>query len=111
MYIDDIMIFTANLAEHRKIVTEVLQILQDNKLYLKHTKCKFEQLETKYLRLIVDHQMVKIEYYKLADHHYPKTTTRILRISQLSLIFHLEFCPSSATTKCTHIRKESFHME
>ena len=34
IYIDNIMIFTADLAEHHKIVTEVLQILQDNKLYI-----------------------------------------------------------------------------
>ena len=35
------------------VVTEVLQILRDNKLYLKHTKCEFEQAETEYLGLII----------------------------------------------------------
>ena len=53
IYMDDIMIFTTTLEEHKMIVKEVLQILRDNKLYLKHTKCEFEQLETEYLRLVV----------------------------------------------------------
>ena len=60
IYMDDIMIFTVGLNEHRKIVTEVLQILRDNKLYLKHTKCEFEQSETKYLELIIGHQTIKM---------------------------------------------------
>ena len=59
------MIFTADLEEHCKIVTEVLQILRDNKLYLKHTKCEFEQSETEYLGLIVGHQTVKMDPAKV----------------------------------------------
>lgn len=33
---DDILIFTATLEEHREIVQKVLQKLRENKLYLKH---------------------------------------------------------------------------
>ena len=65
IHMDDIMILTADLEEHRKIVTEVLQILRDNKLYLKHTKCEFEQSETEYLGLIVGHQTVKMDPAKV----------------------------------------------
>ena len=38
-----------------------LQILRDNKLYLKHAKCEFKQSKTEYLRLIVGHQMIKMD--------------------------------------------------
>ena len=77
IYMDDIMIFTADLNEHRKIVTEVLQILRDNKLYLKHTKCKFEQSETEYLGLIVGHQTVKMDPAKVKGvTSWPIPTTR-----------------------------------
>ena len=77
IYMDDIMIFTADLDEHRRIVTEVLQILQDNKLYLKHTKCEFEQSETEYLELIVGHQMVKMDPAKVKGvTSWPVPTTR-----------------------------------
>ena len=55
---DDIMIFTATIEEHWQIIREVLQLLRDNKLYLKHTKCEFEQLETEYLGLVVGHNSV-----------------------------------------------------
>lgn len=41
IYLDNIMIFTKTLEEHRQVVCEVLQILRNNKLYLKDEKCKF----------------------------------------------------------------------
>ena len=66
IYMDDIMIFTKTIEEHRQIVREVLQILWDNKLYLKHTKCEFEQLETEYLGLVVSQNEVKMDPAKVA---------------------------------------------
>jgi len=45
VYMDDILIFTASLEEHCHIVAEVLQILQDNKLFLKPEKCDFEKAQ------------------------------------------------------------------
>ena len=65
VYMDDIMIFTVSLDEHRQIVQEVLQLLRDNKLYLKHTKCEFEQLETEYLGLVVGHNSVRMDHTKV----------------------------------------------
>jgi hypothetical protein len=54
VYMDDILIYTPTLVEHRKIVREVLQRLQDHDLYLKPEKCKFEKQEIEYLeRLFV----------------------------------------------------------
>ena len=74
---DDIMIFTADLNEHRKIVWEVLRILRNNKLYLKHTKCESEQSETEYLELIVGHQTVKMDPAKVKGvTTWPVPTTR-----------------------------------
>ena len=48
IYLDDILIFTSSLEEHRQIVMEVLQILRDNKLYLKPEKCEFEATRIEY---------------------------------------------------------------
>jgi hypothetical protein len=42
VYLDDILIFTRTLEEHRQITQRVLQILRQNKLYLKPEKCEFE---------------------------------------------------------------------
>ena len=65
VYMDDIMIFTKTLEEHRQIVREVLQLLKDNHLTLKHTKCEFEKQETEYLRLIVAQNKVKVDQTKV----------------------------------------------
>ena len=61
VYMDNIMIFTKTLEEHRIIVKEVLQILRDNKLSLKHTKCDFETVETEYLGPIVPEGQIKMD--------------------------------------------------
>ena len=42
IYIDNIMIFTKTIEEHQHVVKEVLQILRDKHLYLRHDKCNFE---------------------------------------------------------------------
>jgi len=77
VYMDDIMIYTATLEEHWQIIAEVLKILRTNKLYLKHTKCEFEQSETKYLGLIIGHQTIKMDSTKTRGvTEWPVPTTR-----------------------------------
>ena len=61
VYMDDIMIFTKTLDEHRQIVREVLKILRENKLSLKHTKCDFETQEMEYLGLIMSEGQIKMD--------------------------------------------------
>jgi hypothetical protein len=43
VYLDDILIWSSTLKEHRKIVHEVLHRLQMYDLYLRPEKCEFEQ--------------------------------------------------------------------
>ena len=77
IYMDDIMIFTTDLDQHQKVVSKVLQILRENKLYLKYTKCEFKQSETKYLGLIIGHQTVKMDSAKVKGvTSWPVPTTR-----------------------------------
>ena len=66
IYIDDIMIFTKTLEEHRHVVKEVLQILQDEHLYLCHEKCDFEVQKTEFLRLIIAQDQVKMDHKKVS---------------------------------------------
>ena len=53
VYLDDILIWSNNLAEHRKVVREVLARLQKYDLYLRPEKCKFEKTEVEFLGLII----------------------------------------------------------
>jgi transposase InsO family protein len=66
VYLDDILIFTKDLNEHRKIVSRVLQILRENKLSLKPQKCEFEKEEMRYLGMIIGHGEVRMDHAKVA---------------------------------------------
>ena len=43
VYLDDILIFTKTLDEHREVVRQVMELLQQHGLSLKPEKCKFEK--------------------------------------------------------------------
>ncbi|KAK3534988.1 hypothetical protein QTP70_001943 [Hemibagrus guttatus] len=49
VYIDDILIYSRSLAEHRQHVREVLQRLRDYQLFLKSEKCAFHQSSVHFL--------------------------------------------------------------
>ena len=66
VYLDDILIFTNSLEEHRKIVREVLEILRQHKLTCKPEKCEFEVQETEYLGHIIAPGIVKMDPAKVA---------------------------------------------
>jgi hypothetical protein len=64
VYMDNILIFTETKQEHKKVTQEVLQILQDNNLYLKPQKCKFEKDQIEYLGMIISHNHVTMDPVK-----------------------------------------------
>jgi hypothetical protein len=66
VYIDDILIYSANLAEHHQITDMVLQRLRKHKLYLKLDKCEFKQQCIEYLRLIISKGKIEMNPVKMA---------------------------------------------
>ncbi len=66
IYLDDILIFSKDKTEHQQLVKWVLQRLWENKLFLKAEKCKFEVLETKYLRVIISENSIHMDPVKIA---------------------------------------------
>ena len=66
VYLDDILIFTKTLLEHRNIVRRVLECLQEHKLYLKLEKCEFEQRQIEYLGVIVSEGWVEMDPVKVS---------------------------------------------
>ena len=65
VYLDDILIFTKDLNEHRRLVHRVLSKLREHHLYLKGSKCFFEEREISYLRLIVGSGIIKTDPKKI----------------------------------------------
>ena len=66
VYLDNILIFTKDLEEHRQVVRDVLGRLRQNDLYLRPEKCEFEQLQIEYLGLIIREGEVRMDPAKVA---------------------------------------------
>ena len=66
VYLDDILIFSKNAAEHEEHLKEVLKILEQNKFYAKLSKCDFNRSELLYLGHIVGAYGIRVDPAKKA---------------------------------------------
>jgi hypothetical protein len=66
MYLDNILIFTNLLEEHRRITCLVLDHMREHKLYLRLEKCEFDKTKIKYLGVIISHNKVEMDPVKIA---------------------------------------------
>ena len=70
VYLDDISIFTWTLEEHHRVVSRVvsrvLEILVEHKLYLQTKKCEFNRQWIEYLSLVISKDQVDIDLVKVA---------------------------------------------
>ena len=75
IFFDDILIYSCTWDYHLLHVENVLQLLQDNQLFLKKTKCSFGTSEVEYLGHIVSHGDVKVDPKKIqAMQEWPRPT-------------------------------------
>lgn len=65
VYLDDILIFSQNLAEHQSHVRQVLQRLLENKLFVKAEKCDFHSSKVSFLGFIIESGKVKADPEKI----------------------------------------------
>ncbi|XP_063800280.1 uncharacterized protein LOC134968698, partial [Pseudophryne corroboree] len=66
VYLDDILIFSKNLVEHRTQVKEVLHRLRENHLYAKLSKCTFEVTSIPFLGYIISGTELRMDPEKLS---------------------------------------------
>jgi hypothetical protein len=68
VYLDDILIFTDSLEEHRRItcLCLVLDCMREHKLYLRLEKCEFEKTKIKHLGVIISHNKMEMDPVKIA---------------------------------------------
>ena len=66
VYLDDILIFTESLEEHRKVTQRVMELLQKHNLFLKPEKSEFKMTEVEYLGVIISQNSIKMDPVKVA---------------------------------------------
>jgi len=66
VYLDDILIITRMEEEHAKAIRQVLQVLQEHKLFLCLEKCEFCKEQIKYLGLVISENEVSMDLVKVA---------------------------------------------
>src|SRR6201995_4756021 len=80
VYIDDILIYTQDLEQHRKITHRVLEHLREHKLYLKAEKCEFCRTKIEYLGMIISENTVEMDPTKVSgvrDWPIPTNVTEV----------------------------------
>src|SRR5215469_16900416 len=75
IYLDDILIFADSKEELRHKTIQVMQKLQDNKLYLKLEKCQFEQQSVEFLGTVIENGTITMDPGKVKAVKEWKTPT------------------------------------
>ena len=65
IYLDDILIYSNNPADHKKHVCEVLHCLHENGLYTHLDKCHFSEDTVEYLGFILSKERLKMDPSKV----------------------------------------------
>src|SRR6266436_627965 len=77
---DDILIYSCTLSNHWRIVHQVLTTLRKQRLFLKPEKCKFEQKEVEYLRLVISKDYVAMDLMKVCRVMEWPTPTKVKEV-------------------------------
>ena len=65
IYLDNILIYSNNLVDHKKHVKKVLSRLRDNQLYVSSTKCVFHQDKVEFLGFVLGLDSLRMDESKI----------------------------------------------
>jgi hypothetical protein len=91
VFFDDILIYSKSWEDHVRHVDKVLQLLKEQQLYAKPSKCFFGVKEVEYLGHIVSHEGVKVDPNKIKammDWPIPKTLKNLRGFLGLTGYYH-----------------------
>ena len=82
VYMDDVLITTGdNLARHRQIVHDVLDLFAEESYFLRPSKCIFEQRQVEYLGVIIDGSQIIPDPTKLDGlRNWPHTLKMVTNV-------------------------------
>jgi hypothetical protein len=115
VFIDDILVYSKNEAEHTKHLHTVLQRLRDHQLYAKLSKCDFCLREIKFLGHTISQDRISVDPEKVQEvmDWKPPTTVRQIQ-SFLGLAgYYRQFIPdfSRIAKPMTELLKEGVRYE
>ena len=91
IYLDDILIFSKTIEEHRQVVREVLLRLKRNGLFLKASKCEFHHNSVEFLGMIVSAQgltMCEDKVHVIKEWPIPKNVKEVQSFSGFANFYH-----------------------
>jgi len=103
VYLDDVLIFSKPLAEHKAHVEGVLRVLRNARLRLSEPKCVFGTLETSFVGFRVNKYSIHTEEKKVKavrDWAIPRTPTELRGFLGLAG-YYRKFVPKFA--QCAHL--------
>ncbi|KAL5579059.1 hypothetical protein UlMin_011501 [Ulmus minor] len=65
VYLDDIVVYSSTMEEHKKHLEMVFQKLRENQLYVKREKCAFAQTRINFLGHIIERGQIKMDMKKV----------------------------------------------
>ncbi|UPZ02464.1 reverse transcriptase domain-containing protein [Klebsiella pneumoniae] len=80
MFIDDILIYSKTKEEHEQHLRAILELLKEEKLYAKFSKCEFWLREVQFLGHVVNENGIHMDPTKIEaikNWETPKTPTEI----------------------------------
>nr|GEV15310.1 putative reverse transcriptase domain-containing protein [Tanacetum cinerariifolium] len=80
VFIDDILIYSKNMKEHKEHLKAILELLKKEELYAKFSKCEFWIPKVQFLGHVIDSQGIHVDPAKIEsikDWASPKTPTKI----------------------------------
>nr|GEX78504.1 putative reverse transcriptase domain-containing protein [Tanacetum cinerariifolium] len=80
VFIDDILIYSKNMKEHKEHLKVIMELLKKEELYVKFSKCEFWIPKVQFLGHVIDSQGIQVDPAKIEsikDWASPKTPTKI----------------------------------
>jgi hypothetical protein len=91
VFFDDILIYSQTWQSHLSHVDQVLHLLSQHQIFLKHSKCSFGASEVEYLGHIVGKAGVRVDPKKIEamqDWPHPKTIKSLHGFLGLTCYYH-----------------------